>query len=149
MRTVKAKPTKKYSIADQWGETVGIFKAGFLSVPTRFLRGYALTKPSLSTEEAMFLLQLMTFKWGVDQPYPSLPRIGRMMGVSARTASRYASTLEKKGYLKRVQREGTTNQFDLTGLFERINRMPATRREEQMIRQWRESRSKTEEETTL
>ena len=136
-------------IAHRWGGDSSVFQGGFLSVPTRFLRGYALARVPITTEEAMFLLQLMTFKWAADRPYPSYQRLGRIMGVHARTVARYASSLEKKGYLSRNRRQGTTNQFDLTPLFERIRALPMTRSEERDISEWVKSEAKDETPTKL
>ena len=87
---------KDERIAYRWGGNADAFDLGFLSVPTRFLRGYARGRTPLSTEEAMFLLVLMTFKWGADDPHPGYALVGRMMGVGARTAGRYASIMSHK-----------------------------------------------------
>jgi len=117
-------------IAHRWGGEIRIFDRGFLSVPVRFLRGYAKGARPLSTSEAMLLLLVMTFKWGEDNPFPSYTRLARMMGVSPRMISRYASCLERKGYISRIRRRGTTNEFDLSPAFDRIGAMPVTRAED-------------------
>jgi len=122
---------KDLRIALRWGGDPDLFRDGFLVVPIRLLRGYALAKKSLTTSEAMLLLEIMTFKWGEQAPYPSYERLGQIMGVSARMVARYAKSLEKKGYVKLSRRQGTSNEFDLTPLFLRIPRMPLTRAEDE------------------
>lgn len=78
----------------------------------------------------MLLLLIMTFKWGKDNPFPSYARLARMMGVSPRMISRYAVSLEAKGYMRRTRRMGTTNEFDMGPAFHRIAGMPVTKAEE-------------------
>jgi hypothetical protein len=122
---------KDLRIALRWGGDTDLFRDGFLVVPTRLLRGYALARRPLTTSETMLLLELMTFKWGAQAPYPSYERLGQIMGVSARMVARYAKSLEKKGYLKLSRRQGTSNEFDLEPLFLKIPRMPLTRAEDE------------------
>jgi hypothetical protein len=42
------------------------------------------------------------------------------MHVSTKSARRWAANLEKKGYLKREMRVGTTNRFHLKGLMDAL-----------------------------
>ena len=111
-------PTR--SATARWGGEPEIFADGYLSVPTKFLRGYALLDPPLTPGEALFVLQLMTFKWDTKAPFPAYKRISTVMGVSDKMARRYAQGLEKKGYLRRRFQERAPNQFDLSGLFETL-----------------------------
>ena len=83
-----------------------------MSVPNKFLRCYTALNPPLSSGEALFVLQLMTFKWDDAAPFPSYGRIAKTMGVTDKMARRYAQSLQKKGYLVR--------QFDLTRLFDAL-----------------------------
>ena len=88
---------------------------------TFFLKTYARLKPfSLTHGEATFVLHLMQFKWDEQAPFPSYATIARQMGVSTKQAQRYAVALEQKHYLKREQRTGTSNRFDLTPLFDAL-----------------------------
>ena len=83
-----------------------------------FLKSYSTLSPPMTTLEAMFIVQLMTFKWDEKQPFPGFKTIGRRMGVTDTSARKYARSLEKKGYLRRIMRESQTNRFDLEPLFE-------------------------------
>lgn len=92
-----------------------------MAVTLLFLQLYAHLKPHpLTAGEALFALELMTFKWSSDAPFPSYERISKRMGVTAKAARRYAKDMEAKGYLQREKRIGQTNRFDLTGLFDAL-----------------------------
>jgi hypothetical protein len=108
------------SFTERWGGNPRIFADGFLGVPTKFLRQYASLRPPLTSGEALFVLQLMTFKWESAAPYPSYQRIANAMGVTDKMARRYAQKLQKKGYLIRLFQDRAPNKFDLTGLFKAL-----------------------------
>jgi DNA-binding MarR family transcriptional regulator len=98
-----------------------LFDKGFVGMPARFLSLYAHLKPHpLSPGEALFVLQLMSFKWTDASPFPSYGRIAKRMGITDKMARRYAKSLEAKGYLVREHRISQTNKFDLTPLFDAL-----------------------------
>src|SRR6266850_1694389 len=115
------------SATERWGGNEILFSDGFLSVPVRFLRRYASLNPPLTHGEALFVLQLMTFKWERAAPFPAYMRIAKSMGVTDKMARRYAQRLQKKGYLIRQFQHRAPNKFDLTGLFEALAETPASR----------------------
>jgi Helix-turn-helix domain len=110
------------SATERWGGNGGLFKEGFLSGPNRFLRRYASLNPPLTSGEALFVLQLMTFNWDHAAPFPTYTRLARLMGVTDKMARRNAQCLQKKGYLIRHFQKRAANKFDLTGLFEALAR---------------------------
>jgi hypothetical protein len=113
---------KKWSATERWGSREGTFSLGFLLVPIKFLAHYS--SLNLTTNEAMFVLQLMTFKWDAADPYPSYAAIARRMGVSEKMARRYAKAIEQKGLLRRKFKRRDTNRFDLSALLDAISRAP-------------------------
>jgi hypothetical protein len=116
-------PTR--SAAARWGDDPALFRQGFVVVPNRFLHNYASLKPEpLSAGEALFVLQLMSFKWDKALPFPSYKTIARRMGITDKMARRYAQSLDRKGYLRRQYQLRATNRFDLTGLFEALSVAP-------------------------
>jgi hypothetical protein len=117
------------SATERWGGNQILFSDGFLIVPTKFLRRYASLNPPLTAGEALFALQLMTFKWERAAPFPSYRSIAKAMGVTDKMARRYAQRLQKKGYLIRQFQNRAPNKFDLTGLFEALAGTLATDRE--------------------
>lgn len=105
----------------QWGQGGADFSEGFLVVPLRLLRGYGRKLPQpLTAAEVVFVLCVMSFKWGDEAPFPSYARLADYMGVSEKMVRRYAQHLESKGYLRRIPRRNSSNAFDLTGLFEAL-----------------------------
>ena len=110
------------SFAARWkhGE---LFNQGYVPVPSQFLFHYANLKPhSLSAGEAMFVLHLMSFKWGAENPFPGYARLAKRMGVTEKMVRRYAKSLEEKKYLVRQPREGKSNSYDLTLLFDALKK---------------------------
>lgn len=113
-------PTR--SAAARWGDSKALFNQGFVVVPNKFLRYYASLKPeALTAGEALFVLQLMSFKWDRELPFPSYKTIAKRMGITDKMARRYAQSLDKKGYLRRQYQQKATNRFDLTGLFDALS----------------------------
>jgi len=65
----------------------------------------------------MLVVHLVRHKWDAAPPFPGFTTLARRMGISPTAARGHARSLEKKGYLLRQMRVGTTNKFDLTRLF--------------------------------
>lgn len=98
-----------------------LFEAGFVPVPQRFLQLYSLLKPHpLTTSEAVFVLQVMTYKWTADAPFPSYAKLATRMGVTDKAVRRIAQAIERKGLMRRIPRQGGTNKFDLNPLFDAL-----------------------------
>lgn len=113
-------------LATRWGGHDELFASpeGWVGVPDAFLRNYAKLQPygGLTVSEAMFVLQLMAFKWTGNAPFPSYKTLARRMGVTDKMVRRYAANLEAKGYLKRRAQIGSTNTFDLKPLFAAVQK---------------------------
>lgn len=100
-----------------------LFERGYVPVPLYFLELYAQLKPfCLTVGEAMFVLHLMQFKWDAEAPFPGYKRIAAQMGISDKMARAHAKSLETKGLLVREMRVSQTNRFDLTPLFDALNK---------------------------
>jgi hypothetical protein len=101
----------------RWGSDRRLFVKGQLPVPSLFFESYACLNPPLNSGEALFVLQLMNFKWGRNAPFPSYRSIAKRMGISVKMARTHAQNLESKGYLWREIVSGRTNRFNLDPLF--------------------------------
>lgn len=112
------------SIAKRW--TPLLVKEGFTPVSTFFLENYHRLEPPLSTLEAMLIILLVKFKWDDRHPRPAFATLAELMGISATAARNHARSLEKKRYLKRLPTLGSSNQFDLTPLFDALERLHKT-----------------------
>jgi Helix-turn-helix domain len=107
-------------LAVRWGGQESLFarSEGWVGVPDSFLRLYAKLKPyALTVGEAMFVLELMAYKWSERAPFPSYKSLAGRMGVTDKMVRRYAANLEGKKYLQREARIGSTNTFNLNPLF--------------------------------
>ena len=105
----------KYTFDERWAPALK--KDGHVQVSTFFLENYHRLKPyDLTHGEAMFVIHLMQHKWGADAPFPSYRTLAQRMGVSVKTARRFAVSLQNKKYLHREFRIGATNLFYLDKL---------------------------------
>lgn len=110
------------SLAKRWGNHETLLKGGWVGVPVAFLTNYGrlIQYGGLTTAEAMFVLQLMAFKWSEEAPFPSYGTLALRMGITDKQARRYAKALEDKGFLTRKARIGSSNSFDLQPLFDAL-----------------------------
>lgn len=107
-------------ILSRWGGRPALLREGFVAVPTTFLKYYSKLVPQLTPTEALFILELVVYKWDQRAPFPSYKSLADRMGVSETYARKLARGLQAKGYLTREARTGTTNRFDLGPFFERL-----------------------------
>lgn len=87
-------------------------------VPNVFLENYAAL--SITPSEAMLLILLVSFKWTKQAPFPSVQRLAKLMKCSERNIRKLCQSLESVGLIKRIGREGTSNLFDLSGLYAKL-----------------------------
>ena len=100
-----------HALVARWGNHDALFngREGWVGVPDAFLRCYGKLQPyGLTTAEAMFVLQLMAYKWTEEAPFPSYTTLAKRMGVTPKMVRRYAKALEEKGYMKRKARIGSS-----------------------------------------
>ena len=74
-----------------------VFEEGFTASPNIFMNNYA--KLGLSDAQAMFVLQILKFKWGKEDPYPSKETLACTMSASKITVSRYLSYFRERGFM--------------------------------------------------
>jgi DNA-binding MarR family transcriptional regulator len=124
--TPKPKPIDR-SMAARW--TPALAAAPFTPVPAVMLENLQRLRPhdgarGLNCTETMVLLQLLSFKWDVRAPWPSLATIADRLGLKVRTVR---ATLQRLEELKYVRRErsayGGTNRFHLDGLFAALEKL--------------------------
>jgi hypothetical protein len=83
-------------------------------------------KPPLTTPEAMLVIQLMSFKWDDQMPWPAFKTLAKRMGISATAVRNHARSLDtRKKYLVRHKRVGQPNLFDLAPLFAALEKVQA------------------------
>lgn len=108
-------------IAKRWTPT--LVRGGWTPISTFFLDNYHRLEPTLTSLEAMLVIHLMRHKWDERHPHPAFATLARRMGVTATATRNHARSLEKKRYLNRIAHQGDPNQFDLTPLFDALERL--------------------------
>jgi DNA-binding transcriptional regulator YhcF (GntR family) len=103
-------------VSQRWTPTIA--QAGWTPVSDYFLANYHRLK--LSHIEAMVIIHLMQFKWDYSDPYPSLQKIAKRMGITVASVRKHMQTLEAKEMIIRHQRTGTSNRYNLNRLFQHL-----------------------------
>lgn len=138
-RVIKLEPAVSGKASERkWGKAV--LKLGFSVLPSLIFR--AQQRLGLNPTQLAVLLQIVDYWWAHDRrPYPSKKTLGERLGLSARQVQRYIAELERAGLLKRIERTAThrgklSNEYDLSGLVERLKKLePEFRQVEEMRRQ--------------
>lgn len=119
----QAAPTK-CSIALRW--TKKLVEGGWTPVSDYFLENYHRLNPPITTTEAMFIVHLMLHKWDEKPPYPGFKTLAKRMGITPTAARNHARSLDSgKHYIKRITRVGLPNKYDLTPLFDALEKLKA------------------------
>jgi hypothetical protein len=123
--------TLSQSIAKRW--TPRLVKDGFTPVSDYFLENYHRLDPSITSLEAIFIIHLMRHKWDERPPHPSFVTIAKRMGLNDASVRLHARNLEGKRLLNRITKDGRPikdaprtgepNRFDLTPLFDALERL--------------------------
>jgi DNA-binding MarR family transcriptional regulator len=123
----KAKERPRRSIARRTTER--LVSRGFCAVPSFFLKNYHRLPPAvpggrqLTSTEAMFIIHLLDHKWDEQAPFPSLEMLSVRMGVTSRALRKAVAHLEACGLLERSPGPRRKNRYDLTKLFEALERI--------------------------
>jgi hypothetical protein len=110
-------------VSARWTES--LTRPGWTPVSDFFLDSYANLEPPLTNAEAMLVIHLIRHKWDAAPPFPGFTTLAKRMGISPTAARAHARSLERKGYLVRLMRVGTTNRFELGKLFTALEKLQA------------------------
>lgn len=116
---------EKQASIQKWGKDV--MDEGFTILPAILLRGQQ--RLGLNPTQMMVLIHLADYWWQKDsKPYPAMKTIAERMGISRRQLQRYMGDLEQAGLLQRIERKAQhkgklSNEFDLSGLVERLKKL--------------------------
>jgi hypothetical protein len=120
--TPAAKPTSWPLFTERFGQTVR--QAGVTAVPRVLLTGLADLK--IKPIHAIIVLQLIAC-WGNSgpHPFPSRGRLRKWIGCDKRTLDRAIAQLVKLRLVEKRKRTGnsrrqTSNEYDLSGLIDRL-----------------------------
>ena len=102
-------------------------KLGFCIIPSMLLR--AQQRLGLNPTQLAVLLQLADYWWSQDRkPYPSKRALSDRLGLGPRQIQRYIAELEEAGLVQRIERRAAhrgklSNEYDLSGLVERLKKL--------------------------
>lgn len=123
---VALRPSKAEQVSDKkWSKPV--MKLGFCIIPSLLLR--AQQRLGLNPTQLAVLLQLADYWWDQDRkPYPSKQALSERLGLSPRQIQRYIAELEAAGLVQRIERRAAhrgklSNEYDLSGLVERLKKI--------------------------
>ena len=76
-------------LASRWGDHASLIEGGWVGVPVAFLANYGklVQYGGLTTSEAMFVLQLMVFKWDEKRAVSQLRHSGESYGNHGQAGS--------------------------------------------------------------
>jgi len=106
----------EFELDKKWGS---IIKVGWTGVPNVLLKEQG--KLGLKALELNVLINLIRFWWVAENiPFPSPEKMSVEMGVSERTVYRAIASLEKNGFITRIQEEDKPTKYDLSNLIKKL-----------------------------
>ena len=103
----------KTKIVQIWGE---ILDEGFTSVPNILLRYRS--QIGLKPKHIMLIIDIMSFKWDKDSPFPSYSTLSQRAGVEERSIKRITQDLEELGLLVKTPRFDDETGAQVTTVFD-------------------------------
>ena len=114
---------ERYAFSEKWSPEIAEFN--FTQVPNILLacQGHLY----LTDGEVLTLIHLLTFQFSsVSRIYPTITTLTKFSHKGYSTIQKRLSELERKGYLNRKHRLGTSNYYDLSPCVERLTRHSRT-----------------------
>lgn len=101
-----------------WGGTT---EHGFTAVSRTFLRNYV--SMGITMGEAMLIIQILDFKWRDAHPFPKVETLAQLTGMNIKTIRLYISSLRAKRMVRTRLRNGRSNEYDFTPLFDKLKKI--------------------------
>jgi hypothetical protein len=137
-KVIALKPTQASRASERkWGKAV--MKLGFSIVPSLIFR--AQERLGLNATQLAVMLQIADFWWDHNRkPYPSLKTLGDRLDLSPRQVARIVDELVEAKLLKKMERytKGRgrmSNEYDLSGLVDKLAKLEPEFREVQEMKQ--------------
>ncbi|MDK2889216.1 MAG: hypothetical protein PWP72_2094 [Thermoanaerobacter sp.] len=121
-------PNRFYEL---YGRTIA--EQGVAPIPTALFRYQR--ELGLSFQEVAFICHLLSYRWTVNDPYPSIRELSKLTGVSEKTLHSYKKSLVEKGLIVVRNRYDSSNgqlsnEYDLAPVFEKLQQIIQNEREE-------------------
>lgn len=116
MRYLKMKTDKHYSFSNKWPSS--LIDKGFTIIPNLLIWNQG--KLGITSSELVVICCLASHQWDHRLPFPATSTLARYTGKTNGSIKDNLRSLETKGYLRRIYRDGQTNQYDLKPLKETL-----------------------------
>jgi DNA replication protein len=119
----------QYSFVSRFGI---IADSGTTTIPRLITNHYA--ELGIKPQVAMLIVHIYDFKWDSRDPYPSLEKVAKLMGLTRRAINKYLEELKKKKLLDVYERFDPqfgqqTNIYDFTRLVDKVVKLEQKRLE--------------------
>ncbi len=105
------------SLSKKWGGEIIHF--GWTAIPNALLRNMGAL--DITPTEMVVICYLIMFWWEKDRlPFPSIMKMATELGTSSKTIERKLDSLEKKLLIEKTERQGKSNQYDLSPMISRL-----------------------------
>ncbi|RKH00489.1 helix-turn-helix domain-containing protein [Corallococcus sp. CA047B] len=94
------------------------YRGQWVAIPTTLARHWS--ELGLKPEDTLLLIGLLSFKMDERPPFPGIDTLAKLINKSHPTIYRHLDDLEETGFLKRHRRPNQSNEYDLSGLIEKI-----------------------------
>jgi hypothetical protein len=116
----QGKKSADHNVEATWNNTV---PGGFTAVKNVFLRNYSSLR--LSHRQALMVIHVLSYKWNIDDPFPSVESIAKQLGCSKASVRRDIKAMQDLGFLVRrpkMRKDGSTESafWDFSGLFAKL-----------------------------
>lgn len=101
-----------YTFSKRW--SARLVADGYTDIPNALIRNQG--KLGITSTEMVVIQCLASHQWDHRLPFPATSTLATYTGKSNGTIKSSLRSLESKGYLKRVYREGQTSLYDLRPL---------------------------------
>lgn len=125
---MSVKKQDKTKIVQIWGD---ILDDGFTSVPNILLKHR--NKLGIKPQHLTLIIDIMSFKWDSENPFPSYFTLAQRSGVAERSIKRLTQDLEEMGLLKRTPRFHEDTGAQITTIYDfrpLINKLAEEKTEE-------------------
>lgn len=101
-------------------------------VPSAFFQCYS--ELGITPTQAILILHVMSRKWDSRYPFPSVTTLSKEMGIGTSQVRSHLARLEKNNLVKRRKRIGRSNEYDVSGLMEQLEKEVQKRKAEAVLK---------------
>jgi DNA-binding MarR family transcriptional regulator len=109
----------KSPFKDRWSQVIADY--GHTEIPNLLFIG--VKDLDITPTEFLTLTAILSFKFGVDMPWPSVSKIASRTNTDQRNVRKHLESLEKKGLIKRIPGKHSSNDYDFRPLLIKLEKI--------------------------